>query len=1139
MSENKGRLELVSIPNKIAEEKIIAYLVRISKNKSEQQIIKMLSRTPVVLAGNISEKKGRALAVELSNLGAWVKFIPSGPPAPQDEERVLPDKTGRSQNAGKPAPLFRYRTKGLLVTLGLVLCAVFAIYGIFNRQEKGGKKEKSNIAAAPAVQQKAKAKIPASLLSPLDALDFSKAPSYDKRLAIGLKKAFRLYLGLISKEESTTRVKLSASRLEKHRYRITYTLKSSKSPQKYDLVLSTKGSDIIQNMNALEQAVGSFKRNNGAATSPSSNIFTAQSFDRVRKLISRFDYEDMISALQFVENRIGSGDEGPASLLAACEVYSWLAFFKNSNANRKLSDFLSELAVASYLVGKSFCNENTDTSYYQGLLLLSLDYPAASAKTLDPAHPAGGLLSAYIKYDFKALRELSDKPTTNRRLAGYLEGRSLLYSRQDNIAYNKYRRLMHDFPDFLPAKELVADTGSVSLARQHTEAYLIDLLEKHLHIFRRFMDVSWIGQDNQLAMAARQEASGGNRIKKWLKIHNTLTTQSKAMKQGEHVINAGILCRIMREDLENALLIYYDLEANLLGRLPEAAAIADTIESVYPGSQIQKVVKLKLLTDYKDASTLFNYADAIKVNTADRYLLSTMLKSYNRWVLNDKRFPRIVELLNAFKRKESPNAEGLYGLYSQFFRFHYQPYAIDFLKGAIAIDPYTCTYYAQLLRFEDSEEYIRNGESRIRHLYGFLTAVAAWHKRQGRTEKAIEYYEKAIGNSPGQKTAYYLLGKIFEKNGQYEKAIDVWKKYLEHDRWSLSAVANKNAIGRAYLKTKDYEKAYEIFRESKQSGQNGALIGFAEASEKTGRTLQSEKYYQKAARRYPSSKRSAVNLALFYLRQNNRKTACEVLRTYKRYNHFSYYFDKLIDFFAGQGDPAEAIQVVKEVENGNPSIWVVQNLGDHFGKKGHFEIVRSLFEPFMKNLERPKEGFPHIFAAGYLDFCLQDKQCDGDSVLTDILSRYIRIPPLLEQLGINLLAKGHYDAAFKAFQAKYESTDRRKDIAFVMMALAWRLGSKDASAKEEMIALLAGFSQNKWLAARIRFLLGEFDEKAIIGLANSSDKRCEIFYYLGAIRKSEVKLEEARKYLLLCLETEAYNNIEYHYALEMLKKMES
>ena len=63
------------------------------------------------------------------------------------------------------------------------------------------------------------------------------------------------------------------------------------------------------------------------------------------------------------------------------------------------------------------------------------------------------------------------------------------------------------------------------------------------------------------------------------------------------------------------------------------------------------------------------------------------------------------------------------------------------------------------------------------------------------------------------------------------------------------------------------------FDDSKESYQNSALLGFARASEKTGKMAQAEDYYLKALKRYPQSSKTATSVACFYLRQNIQKAA--------------------------------------------------------------------------------------------------------------------------------------------------------------------------------------------------------------------------------------------------------------------------
>lgn len=59
----------------------------------------------------------------------------------------------------------------------------------------------------------------------------------------------------------------------------------------------------------------------------------------------------------------------------------------------------------------------------------------------------------------------------------------------------------------------------------------------------------------------------------------------------------------------------------------------------------------------------------------------------------------------------------------------------------------------------------------------------------------------------------------------------IWKKYFRYDDRPLKSVSLKNRIGEVYLKTKQFENAYEFYNAGNDSYQAGDLLGFAKTRE--------------------------------------------------------------------------------------------------------------------------------------------------------------------------------------------------------------------------------------------------------------------------------------------------------------------
>ena len=57
-----------------------------------------------------------------------------------------------------------------------------------------------------------------------------------------------------------------------------------------------------------------------------------------------------------------------------------------------------------------------------------------------------------------------------------------------------------------------------------------------------------------------------------------------------------------------------------------------------------------------------------------------------------------------------------------------------------------------------------------------LYALATEYNTSNDTEKALEYYLKLITDHPDYVGTYYHLGKLYQKIGQTEQALDIYQK---------------------------------------------------------------------------------------------------------------------------------------------------------------------------------------------------------------------------------------------------------------------------------------------------------------------------------------------------------------------------
>ncbi len=81
------------------------------------------------------------------------------------------------------------------------------------------------------------------------------------------------------------------------------------------------------------------------------------------------------------------------------------------------------------------------------------------------------------------------------------------------------------------------------------------------------------------------------------------------------------------------------------------------------------------------------------------------------------------------------------------------------------------------------------------------------------TDKAIEYFERAVKEDPQYSEAFNNLGYCFEKKGDFEKAITFYRKALSNPLYPTAEKAYIN-MGNSYYRLGNFEAALQAYKEA-------------------------------------------------------------------------------------------------------------------------------------------------------------------------------------------------------------------------------------------------------------------------------------------------------------------------------------
>lgn len=1148
---SEGKVVLKAIPNQQVREKIISFLQKRLPNLSSQQIETRLKKLPLVLANKIEFEKGQKLVDVLQRLGAEAVFLVSQPILPPEVPVETPKEISKPQKIPRSSPKktshsFRNIFLSVLVIIlmagvGLWFTDSPLITNYINDWQKAAQIEKA-VQEPIAKPTKTTDQGSQRLVQRLQTFELNHAIPYDKRLVEGLRLSFQYYTQFFAPSFSNNLdIKIAEKLLDPLQYEITFNIQLGEKTKTYQVILSNLPEQTSDNLSKCSQVLKTFMSEMGVTTSL---IEAKDKTPRFMTTKNKLTHQTFFSALHDVEQKFLNNQSDNVDFFNLSEAFSWQAFLSGFRTEvTDLTDLLLNEAVAYYLMGNAISHE--EAPYYKGLLFAALDYPQVAVtllKQVEANIPHAELLNFYLQMDIESLKEASKNNKYNNRLSLQLLNSAYTEKSQHSQAEFVQKDLIKLYPDFLMAIAHIAQTGSVGFTRLATPLYLVGLFKTHAALIYQYLDLSDTEKLKDFAAILKlSEAEEEQGELEWLLTYKQIIERQAEMKNKQAtVLNGNFLKSFLQADMNNAILVWFHLESFTLGRKDRATKIVKTVVNAYPDSSLYHYLNISDLSRNKDYPLLIKYLEGLDISKADKKLAIKMLDAYNYWWQDEHKRPKSLQLLEYVKKFSNPNAKESHQLDSIYYALRYTEKSNNLLIREMTLNPYLHNYhYVSLASFGNSDSFIQQGLQYANKDYYFLTSAAKWYQNRDKKEQAIEFYEKAIKEFPTELTAYEDLGLLYKKIGEYEKALLVWRNYLDYDDKTLNGVFIRNRMVKLYLETQQYQKAYDISKIAKDSWQNGALLRFAEASEKLNNLKEAEEYFKHAAERYPNE--SGTDLALFYLRQDQFDKAIEVLKKHKTNNSPHYYFEKLAGHAIEQNNPDIATKVFWGVEEDNPENKVkFKYLISYYAKKQLYAQAAKFLEPLAKSPDDPRKNYQHVFAAEYLDYSVKAKLNTESEVTEELLKIYERFNPAIIGYSIlNLLSQGHPIAAKKfTYKLLEMSPIRNREAYLTILGVIWQITGKSPEDKVTLKKLIVDHPLSDWAKTKFAFLLDEIDDNTLFAEANNPDRECEVHYYLGFIKAQNPDLkQEAIRHFLISLETKATKNIEYGHALEWLIKI--
>lgn len=935
----------------------------------------------------------------------------------------------------------------------------------------------------------------------------------DPRLVDGAATALATYARLFGIRPNTVvYVRTSGVPADENTYRVRFIVGLDQDERTYVADFSTRPEDLNRNLDRLVSVLRSFSHDFPQRIRPPEEVL--QRAERGFDPLPAPDLIDLsgnwVKELDRLNAALQRGHADPAMFRHASTVYAWLALFKDWHEDQTLSHLLAAEAVGTELLARLLEAGTPPTlNDTEGLLWLALHYEKLALEALERAGKAsngiGAALAGYIRLDLAHLdRSSREQKGELAAISGYLLARAYGQLRQNREAEAVLDRILGSSPGFLEARLYRVSIANLGDQRATMRSAMQSLMLEH-----------WsLGGGNRGAAPAQgvdlSELFMGDlqllnrRVTTLMTEHRALMEKLPVSQAQDRLVRGDLLRNYARQDFLNACLMAYRMYEVSLGIYEHAQAIAEAVRDTYPDSDLSRMFELRLLEGRGELHEALRQARHINVQSAGPVLLREMLRLYGIW--DDARiWPSILKTLEAYQLKESPDSQGSRRLAFYYYHSLHRATGIAMFRRAADLNPYDIYAYRDLADYEKSRKPLEEAEPLVGHVYAFLGLTGDWYARQGDTDRAVRYYERAIAASPTTYTAYEHLTRLYRKRGQADQAVRVLRRYLGHDRDTLDAVDARNGIGYIQLERNQLADALRTFSQTRTSYQNDALLGYALSRERLGQLAEARATLAAAADRYPVGP-APVRLALFDLRHDHRDEAIQTLSQYSRLNRPSYYFADIIDYYSRLGQSDKAVELVRAVNRNETRPIVLYELADTYNRKNLPQVAAAIHRELARS---GNDAFLH--AALYYDNSLKARPDAGATLLAEAEDLLPGDPDSRGRFTLALVRLGHHRAAFDALGRLNPPNPEMSAHHALMQGLYWRLArlGPDRRAGINRQAL----ATDPWRRLLLEYLLGETDQAHVLAQVTDARRYLMAHFYIGVDHMLNDRLPEAMRHL--------------------------
>ncbi len=286
------------------------------------------------------------------------------------------------------------------------------------------------------------------------------------------------------------------------------------------------------------------------------------------------------------------------------------------------------------------------------------------------------------------------------------------------------------------------------------------------------------------------------------------------------------------------------------------------------------------------------------------------------------------------------------------------------------------------------------------------------------SDAITEFNEVVESDAPDEEKAIALtyIGIIYDDRGEYNKAIEYYRRALPYDRRNPLIYRNMSL---AYRHQKDYQKADEIISKALSMDPKNVknIMLFGNILFEQGKYKEAKSQYEEALKINPDNSSALYNMAIALLRLGDEVSAVEYLKRVGTVDklgnitHLSY--SKLGVIFTRHRDYELAEKYLKLAISVNPNDAIDRyNLGLLYLKQNK---NREALEEFLKSEELGKEDAQILENLGdaYSSIKEYEKSLDAFNKLLNINKRNVRV---LSRIAEIYYDKGDLGKAYELYE---------------------------------------------------------------------------------------------------------------------------